>query len=273
MAMPRKTPARQLDLFLRRLAETGNFALAAEQASLAKSGLHKRKARDPEFAATCAAAVAKFRLGAQNPAHPEEPLSNVEAASRRTNLTTPNTMSGFKTAGGSQNQLVLSTYAGKPQLRRLPAGRLTPAGRAALLDALAETASIRAAAAAIGIAHSSILWRAARDPAFGQRLRATAAVARDRRLWERTDPDRHGRPEDWVFNADDRPLPPMTVEQAILQLIFHNPDGRFQRAHWRRRRPPPPLEKVKGRILAKLRAFERAKHFRDTGSWNFPEEE
>jgi hypothetical protein len=269
--MPRRTSRDQLDRFLRHLTETGNFALAADLAGLAKSGLYKRRARDAAFDKACEAALSSPVRGG-GPSAEERMVEGAPREHSAQCLTANPVLSGADRLLTKGGDLAFSRYAGRPQLRRTPGGRLTQAGRAALLDALAETASIRAAAAAIGIAHSSVLWRARRHPAFGRRLRATAAMARDRALWARTDPDRHGPREDWVFNADDRPIPPMTAEQAMLQLIFHNPDGPFQRSLRRRRRPPPPLEQVKGRILAKIRAFERAMHFEETGSWVYPGE-
>ncbi|MCJ7421785.1 hypothetical protein [Sphingomicrobium astaxanthinifaciens] len=59
---PRRRPHRPADLaaFLEALALTGNFALAARAIGRTKGGLYKRRARDPAFAAACAAALAKF---------------------------------------------------------------------------------------------------------------------------------------------------------------------------------------------------------------------
>jgi hypothetical protein len=64
----------------------------------------------------------------------------------------------------------------------------------------------------------------------------------------------------------------MTVEQAILQLIYHRPDGPFQRSLWHRRPLPRGLAHYAPRIRARIDAMKRADWHAETGSWRFPDE-
>jgi len=58
----------ELARFFTALAATGNFALACEAIGRAKSGLYKRRAADPVFAADVEAALAQFRIQVSAPA-------------------------------------------------------------------------------------------------------------------------------------------------------------------------------------------------------------
>ena len=197
--MPRKTSRYALETFLRQLARTGNFALAADLAGLAKSGLYKRRARDPAFAQACEAALIAARTQLKT-AHPEEPLSKVEAASRRT-----------RTAPGD---LAFSRYAGRPQRRRMPAGRLTGLGITNFFAALANTANIRLAAKAVGVAPSSIHARRRTDAEFARQLEAALEIAKTNiecALIQAADRTFGG---DWIEEVDPEG-PKMTIGQAI----------------------------------------------------------
>jgi hypothetical protein len=227
--MPRTTGKPDLDRFLLHLARTGNFALSAEWTGRAKSGLYKRKARDPHFAARCEAALAEFRSRAEDSAHPEEPLSKVEAASRR-----------IRTTAGT---LILSRGnrgRGPVQIRRSPAGRLTRHGLETFLRALAATANIRLAAHSVGVAASSIHWRCHADPAFAREVDAALDITAAQldagfiEACEATfDPD--GEHLNWLEDGcmqpiwrdgeqgeANPPLPRITVAQAISFLEMHD---------------------------------------------------
>ena len=52
----------ELVRFIDLLAQTGNFALACERLGRAKSGLYKRRLRDPLFDSECIAALAMARM-------------------------------------------------------------------------------------------------------------------------------------------------------------------------------------------------------------------
>lgn len=101
----KKLSLHELARFLALLAETGNFALACDRLGRAKSGLYKRRARDPDFAAGCEGALARAHAGTwRSDGRRPEPVDEKTAT-------------------------VLGTYAGRPQLRRAVPGTLTNAGR------------------------------------------------------------------------------------------------------------------------------------------------
>lgn len=77
--------------------------------------------------------------------------------------------------------------------------------------------------------------------------------------------------DDWHCDFDC-PTPPITAERAMIQLVYHWRDGRFQ-DEARRRRAPAPFSEVKPRIIARLNAWQRAEWHRETGSWRFDDEE
>jgi hypothetical protein len=199
--MPRRTSRRQLGRFLNHLAATGNFALAADRTRLAKSGLYKRRSRDPAFAAECEVALAQFRLFRFSP-------GRVRAEARRVSGGQPST--GGKVEGSGRapggtpppfgcaerspspraalagrsllttsGTLTLHRGAGRPQLRRSPAGRLTQAGVETFLRTLAATANVRLAANSVGVAHSSIYARRRSDPEFAQAMRQALEIGYD----------------------------------------------------------------------------------------------
>jgi hypothetical protein len=183
----------ELARFLAYLAETGNFALACDRLGRAKSGLYKRRIRDSLFDSECVAAIALFRLAAArdpdsvrpersrraalSSAHPEGRLSEVEGASRRA--------------------FTLTTYAGRPQLRRALPGGLTRTAIETFLKTLAATGNVRLSAASVGVAHSAIYYRIRTDPAFA----AEIAVAKDtaRAALEMTLIEATGAFGDWFF--------------------------------------------------------------------------
>lgn len=136
----------ELARFLSHLAGTGNFALACDRLGRSKSGLYKRRARDPLFAADCVAAIAQSRI-----CHPS-------LAREGQGVGRP-----LKT---SWNMLTLSTHRGRPQLRRAVSGCLTRAGLDTFLKTLAATGNTRFAAHSVGVQPSSIYARRRRDPAF-----------------------------------------------------------------------------------------------------------
>ena len=146
--MRRETSPHQLAAFIGALVDTGNVTLSAERVGLAKSGIYKRRARDHEFDRMCHDAIADYDSAAIGHAldHFADP------AAPRTH----------------KHELVhLSAHGGRPaQLRRSPGGALKPSAMAVFLAHLGETANVRGAARAAGIAHTSIIRRQQRDPAF-----------------------------------------------------------------------------------------------------------
>jgi hypothetical protein len=203
--MPRKTSRYALETFLRQLARTGNFALAADLAGLAKSGLYKRRARDRAFDEACDAALKSSpERGAREHGMPPACQRNARP---------PKAVEGahLLTAPGD---LAFSRYAGRPQRRRMPAGRLTGLGITNFFAALANTANIRLAARAVGIAPSSIHARRRTDPEFAAQLEAALEIAKtniDCALIQAAD---RTFGADWIEEVDPDG-PKMTIGQAI----------------------------------------------------------
>lgn len=219
--MPRRTSRYSLDTFLRQLARTGNFALSADRAGLAKSGLYKRRARDGEFDKVCREALAAFRSSPERAAARRHAPSMAERL-----LGPPKAVEGaqFLTAPGD---LVLTRGQSRPaQLRRAPAGRLTQTGIAAFLKTLARTANVRLAAASVGVAHSSIYRRRRADPGFAEAMRKALTIGYDRvdaALLESAhralDPDPEH--EAWLQANGGAAMEPMTFDQALMLFTLH----------------------------------------------------
>ena len=210
----------ELARFFTGLADTGNFALACDRIGRSKSGLYKRRARDPVFAADVEAALAQFRIESSSLAAGRG--GGPSAAERM--------VEGSRTALRTQaGTLILSAMGTRPQLRRSPPGRLTQAGLEAFLKTLAATANIRFAAASVGVAASSIHGRRRVDLSFRramERALDAAMATLELRLIEdadRTfDPDYQG--EAWLdpFAAHpehaEGPPERMSIDQALWFL-------------------------------------------------------
>ena len=207
--MPRRTSRYALDTFLRQLARTGNVALAADPAGLAKSGLYKRRARDQAFAQACDAALAAFRYSPERGGGPFPAEGMVEGPRRP-----PKAAEGPGQLRTALGDLAFSRYAGRPQRRRMAAGRLTGLGIANFFAALANTGNIRLAAASVGVAASGIHARRRTDPGFAQEMEAAFDLAQANincALMQAADCTFGG---DWIEDVDPQG-PKMTVGQAI----------------------------------------------------------
>jgi hypothetical protein len=263
--MPRSlTPrqARQNAAFLAALARTGNARLAARALALNRSTFTRRRARDPAFAARWQAALA----AADAALRARGPPTVLASAAKQSSL---GTAPGFplKTKGGEP--AVARAASGRLQLRRAAPGRMTPAAGRAFLAALADSANVRLAAAAAGFAPASFHARKRRDPAFAREMEVAIAIAADRLVWAQV--ERALRPADEGGPRADLPIPKMTVEQAMMQLMFHRPDGPFQRGRRRHARLRDLAEVAPG-IRAKISAIKRAGHFKRTGRWRYDDE-
>ncbi len=275
--------------FLEMLARTGNARLAARQLGCNRSTFTKRRARSPAFAArweaALAAAHARFhQSGGTRPPEVEVMSRNRSSRAKSRGACDESVPAPLDYARDERNRSqALRTQGGEPtivrlkngrlQLRSAAPGRMTKAAEQAFFSALGETANIRLAAAEAGFAHSSILARARRDPAFAHELRTRTAIAADRLVWAEVERSLRsaacpepGRRGDYDFNPDI-PIPPMTAEQAILQLTYHRQNGPFQTS--RRITRPPPFEKVAPRIRAKASAIRRHSFFERTGRWRY----
>ena len=153
----------ELVRFLDLLSQTGNFALACSTLGRSKSGLYKRRLRDSLFDSQCVAALTTFRM--------EDPSREREGQGVGRPPVDPCHRHG-------SHAVVLTTYAGRPQLRRAaPGQRLTRPSLETFLRTLAATGNVRFAARSIGVAASSIHARRRRDPAFAADMEAARDVA------------------------------------------------------------------------------------------------
>ena len=221
--MPRKTSRYALETFLRQLARTGNFALAADLAGLAKSGLYKRRLRETAFDEACKSALAAFLSSPQfrgegdhvkhgGGAHPTSVRPERSRRALDTAVTT------------SDGDLAFSRYAGRPQRRRMPAGRLTGLGITNFFAALANTANIRLAARAVGIAPSSIHARRKTDPDFAAQVDQALEIAKVNIACALIQAAHRTFAPDWT-EAVDPDGPKMTINQA-LWLVSGRPPRR-----------------------------------------------
>ena len=167
----RKThSAHELARFLALLADTGNFALACDRLGRARSGLYKRRGRDPAFAAQCKTAVAEFQI----PPPDFRGRGTSEAGGGAPSVSPSDCHLPSKTRRG---ELILTTYAGRPQLRRAGPRSLTREHLTGFLRTLAATANVRLSARAVGAAHSSFYARRRRHPGFGEAMDRTLKLA------------------------------------------------------------------------------------------------
>jgi hypothetical protein len=255
---------RQNQRFLGALRRTGNVRLACRELGVHRACYTKRRGKCAAFAAswdaTLAAAHAAFEQAGG------ERLPEGKGTGTRTCPHSGNRpRSALRTKGGEP---MVVSVAGRLQRRLAPPGRMTGAAQRLVLATVEETNNLRIATAAAGFASSSFIARMRLRPELAGRLAIARRIGADRAMWQIMNPP--GRDSDRDFRI--LPMPPLTVEQALLQLGFHRPDGRFQQSLWRRRAPPKPLAHYRPRILAKLAAFRRARWHEETGSWRFPEE-
>lgn len=269
------TPRQQREnaRFLAALRRTGNVRLTCRDLGLHRACYTKRRARCAAFAAAWDAALAEAhaafaaaggeRLPEQGTVTRHCPLSSL-----RTKGPVLSEPGGLRTKGGEP--VVTRQANGRLQLRRAPPGRMTAAAERRILATVGETNNIRLAAAEAGFAHSTILARARHDPALARNLALAQRIGQDRVMWAWMHPP--GRPDPADHDFALLPMPPTSVDQALLQLVFHKPDGPFQRYRWRVRPLPKGIACYAPGIRAKISAMKRADWHAETGSWVYPEE-
>lgn len=207
--------AHELARFLFYLARTGNFGFACERIGRAKSGLSKRRARDPDFDAECRDAIAQARCHLWRADGPVAPIEDDKYAT------------------------VLGTYRGCPQLRRAVPGTLTRAGQERFLSMLAATGNVRFAAHSVGVQPSSIHARRRRDPAFAARMQQaidTAVAELEMRIVEASgvfsdEPVRPERVEGSARTSAPTAIGALTVGEA-LHFLTLNVRGRRGKNEW-----------------------------------------
>lgn len=199
--------------FLDALARTGNARLAASELKVNRSTYTKRRAKSRRFAAQWNAALAASQavLAAAPAVPPRDPKA-------------------LRTAGGEPHLVRLKD--GSLQLRRARAGWMTPAAETRFLQALEGSANNRMSAAAIGFAHTTLYRRRARSPAFAEAARAALDTACHHlraalmQAFDRLAGPQYGdTQEGWEERTRDCPLPPMTVDEVLQLLRFHDRRG------------------------------------------------
>lgn len=202
--------ASEIDRFLGRVELTGNFTLAAEFIGRPVRSLHGRRRRDPEFAARCEIALARFRIGG--------------AAAARS---TPVARKRAIRAAGDEWVAVRGGPGGRTQLRRAKRGQIARDGFALFLRTVAATANIDLSARSIGVASSTIDYHRKRDVAFDQLVteamkqgvqRIETALIDSALRGVRGDEDEPAAGEAEPGWPEPPPLPPMTASEAFALL-------------------------------------------------------
>jgi hypothetical protein len=143
------------------------------------------------------------------------------------------------------------------QLVRPGRRRIGPEAEEVFLDRLAASCNVAHAAAAAGFSKEAFYARRRRDPGFAQRWDSALAqgyVRIEALLIEQAERALDGRPPD-----PDSPILAMTARDAILLLRLHQSrvTGTGRSPGWLPR--PRALDELRGSILAKLAAFDRAR--------------
>jgi hypothetical protein len=199
--------------FLDALRRTGNARLAARELDVNRSTYTKRRAGSRPFAAQWRAALAASQalLAGQPAAPPPDPRA-------------------MRTTGGEPH--LVHRKDGSLQLRRARPGWMTPAAETRFLQALEGSANLRMSSAAIGFAHTTLYRRRNRSPAFADAARAALAAAclhlraALMQAFDRLAGPQYGdTQEGWEERTKDCPLPPMTVDEVMQLLRFHDRRG------------------------------------------------
>jgi hypothetical protein len=143
------------------------------------------------------------------------------------------------------------------QLVRPGRRRIGPEAEETFLDRLAASCNVAFAAAAAGFSKEAFYARRRRDPGFALRWDSALAqgyVRIEALLIDNAEQALAARPPD-----PDSPILPMTARDAILLLRLHQSrvTGTGRSPAWLPR--PRALDELRGSILAKLAAFDRAR--------------
>jgi hypothetical protein len=150
------------------------------------------------------------------------------------------------------------------QLQRGYGGRITREEEVFFLSRLAATNNFTAAAAEAGRTPEAFHKRRRNDPAFDRECIDARARGHDRveqLLLDHAEATLSGR----APLPPDSPIPPMSIDQAInlLKLTRGTVRGEGRRAGWQARIRS--LDEVRGSILRKLSAFDRARRRKGQG--------
>lgn len=148
--MKPRTPATWRAAFLRSLAKGSSVDQAARDAGIDRTSVYRVRKRDPAFAADWARArergVARLTRGG-SAATPDVP-------------------------GLAPDQIVRASRDGRPRIERAGTNRWSTGKEQLFLEELAATASVTAAAGAVGVSLPAVYARKARWPGFAERWRA-----------------------------------------------------------------------------------------------------
>lgn len=227
---------RENERFLAALANTGNVRLVALVLGVNRSTYTKRRARCPDFAARWDAALAAARAALAAEAEGQGPGPTRGGDRRRPAAASPHAAApaarpaaaAARPAGAVPGTTLVRRLDGTVQLRRARPHQIGPADELAYLRALEEVPNKRRAAARAGFAHTSFERRVRRSPGFAGRVELALAAGWFRVLgalhqsFERlAGPCGPDDEEEWEARIDDCPLPPMSVEDALLLLRYH----------------------------------------------------
>ena len=234
--MTAKTTAARRAAFFAALAETGNQTLAAERAKVSRSWVQLHRSTDPAFRAEVEAAVvaAKARLDRAKAVGPQRQWRTQDAEEL--------------TVQGSRGRWT--------QVRRARLKQWTPRAEARFLRALKGSCNVKAACAEVGLSPASAYNHRARWAGFAERWDAAVEEGYDRLATAIV-----ASAGAMLGDADMLPDPALTVtsvDQAIQALRLHKAqvtgDGR-RPGRWQR---PRSLNEVRGSIVKKLEAIQRA---------------
>lgn len=165
-------------------------------------------------------------------------------------------------AAGPEGVFVRRAARGGGKLIR-GAKRWTAQSEAVFLDHLAATCNVTASAAAAGFSKVTVYNHQRSDPAFMERWEwalAQGYVRIEMRLVQTTGDALDGIPD------PNSPFPPMTIKDAIAVLQLHRARVKDDGArHPGRRGRPRSLDEMRASIIAKLEAFDAARHARRKG--------
>jgi hypothetical protein len=160
---------------------------------------------------------------------------------------------------GRAGRTELAPRDGKDGLQLVGPGRrrIGPEAEERFLDRIASSCNVAHAAAEAGFSKQAFYARRRRDPGFARRWDEALALGYVRiesLLVEQAERALDGRPPD-----PDSPILTMTARDAILLLRLHQSrvTGTGRSPGWLPR--PRALDELRGSILAKLAAFDRAR--------------
>lgn len=241
--MAAKTSPARRAAFMTALAEVGNQSLAAERAKVSGTWVRHHRATDPDFRreSDAAIAAAKDRLRA---------AASVAPAS------------GWRHQAGEE--LVVRGGIGRAQIARARLHQWTPRTEARFLAALAACCNVRAACRAVGMTPPAAYHHYNRWHDFAKRWDAaleTGYLRLDIALL-----DHAGRVFAAVDYDADVPIEPMTFDQAISLLRFHQARihgaGKLP-AHGKKR--PRSSEEAFASLAHKLDRVEKMHRKREAG--------